>query len=299
MRTDEAVRALFGGFRPLHAFLEEEDETQLDFPVPVYVSEELGAEGALSLWRDLREHGPVRHLLPVLVSAEAGLFEEVWDWNELCEEARGAMDEASAAASSSAAKYVEQVEDQLADESLRAVLRRGGVETGDGVIEVDLETLDDAVFELHRALQTDMQTFETSAAGRSGLILLPRRIPRDRSAVETSWELPEAEQPWRVHLVGGEAALVPLVLGWGFDREDWRTRAGSLRHWHRKWGTELVALGRDTMQFYVPRPPKTLPDVRDCVLEQLAFCEELLQADTPSIEALYNVLGCRWSFWWD
>jgi hypothetical protein len=107
--------------------------------------------------------------------------------------------------------------------------------------------------------------------------------------------LADDEGAMRLFLTKGDVSRAPVLLGWSRDAK----RARLLRKWNERYGAEVLFFGRDRMELFVPRRPLDVAEVTNLVREHLAFAPDLGQDDDWVITALTNVLGHRWTFWWD
>ena len=109
----------------------------------------------------------------------------------------------------------------------------------------------------------------------------------------------------RLGLVAAERpADVLAVLGWHGAvnyEQDGDALSIVLRSWDERFGAELVAVGFDTIQLLVARPPRTLDDAQRIAAEHFAFCSDSVYQGAGSISQLANDLidGPIWSLWWD
>jgi hypothetical protein len=73
-----------------------------------------------------------------------------------------------------------------------------------------------------------------------------------------------------------------------------------LRSWEDRFGARLVALGFDTIQLAVERPP-TGPDALKAASEAYMFNPDVVDQGVGSVEALAEemIQGPHWAFWWD
>jgi len=74
------------------------------------------------------------------------------------------------------------------------------------------------------------------------------------------------------------------------------------RHWHAKYGANICAIGRGSLEFRVDRPPSHVQDALDLLRESLLFCPEVdmvwsLDAARESAIKLQTIK--YWTFWWD
>ncbi|SHH41908.1 protein of unknown function [Jatrophihabitans endophyticus] len=74
-----------------------------------------------------------------------------------------------------------------------------------------------------------------------------------------------------------------------------------LRHWHERFGAELVTLGFDTLELSVPRPPVAAVDALAVGREQYAYCPDVVDQGVQTLQALVTgqVVRQSWWFWWD
>lgn len=76
-----------------------------------------------------------------------------------------------------------------------------------------------------------------------------------------------------------------------------------LKHWHQKYGAELVCANMSTMELKVAKPPETKSDALTLAKEQFAYCPEIVtQRESPkTIAALAADLykSPQWCFWWN
>nr|WP_228530654.1 MULTISPECIES: DUF4253 domain-containing protein [Myxococcaceae] len=105
--------------------------------------------------------------------------------------------------------------------------------------------------------------------------------------------VPACAEPWQ--------APVRLRFG-GFNECPSPAQHGAmLRHWQGRYGAEPVALGHDTLELRVLRPPTEPEACLQLAREQAAYCAELA---APGPEALAQLAGRlqgagSWRFWWE
>jgi hypothetical protein len=73
------------------------------------------------------------------------------------------------------------------------------------------------------------------------------------------------------------------------------------RSWHERFGAEIVAVTRDTVEFEVARPPKSRAEAEQLAWEQFIYCTDIVHR---GLETIRNLAGCLlngkyWQFWWD
>lgn len=192
---------------------------------------------------------------------------------------------------------------RMTDPRTLEVLRRFGVNAPHGELPDDD---DEPLSSLLHALEPSREPWppkriasrDASSGLSMGLRLAGPYIAHAHRDVQSiHWDFPLAadERAMRLFVTKGEASRAPVLLGWSRDAK----RARLLRKWNERYGAEVVFLGRDRMELFVPRRPLDVPELTNLVREQMAFAPELGQADDWVIAALTNVLGHRWAFWWD
>lgn len=74
-----------------------------------------------------------------------------------------------------------------------------------------------------------------------------------------------------------------------------------LRRWEEAYGVEVVCITHDVIEMLVHRPPDTPQAARQLALEQFAYCADIVEQGTGSVDALaVSLWGSRqWFFWWD
>jgi len=115
----------------------------------------------------------------------------------------------------------------------------------------------------------------------------------------------EAYPPGSVLLVPATAGyevpvLVPgLIQPSSVDLEP-ADHLAVLRHWHQRYGAELYYPGGSDLELSVARPPVTTDDIARCAVQQMVYCEDLLQIIGEAEDvARRQARGDHWSFWWD
>ncbi|GAB2851751.1 hypothetical protein GCM10027074_18070 [Streptomyces deserti] len=97
---------------------------------------------------------------------------------------------------------------------------------------------------------------------------------------------------------------VPALLNWwgacnyGITGTEHRA---VLRHFHERYGAELVTLEDQVIELLVTRRPRTPEDVATAALEHYAYCPDIVDQGTGSIEELAatQLRAGSWYFWWD
>ncbi len=95
---------------------------------------------------------------------------------------------------------------------------------------------------------------------------------------------------------------VPAVLGYG----GWNScpepaqHVAVLRRWQERHGAEPLVFGDDTVELLV-RPLEDPEEAKLVAIEQYAYCEDIVDQGTDSVEELAaTLLGAAvWFFWWD
>lgn len=78
-------------------------------------------------------------------------------------------------------------------------------------------------------------------------------------------------------------------------------QAAILRRWKEKYDAELVVCAGDVVELRVGKPPKTDAAALELAREQYAFCDDIVNQGTMTLERLAEALkgGTVWYFWWD
>ena len=109
-----------------------------------------------------------------------------------------------------------------------------------------------------------------------------------------------------VHIVlvpTDDPTSVPAHLHWG----DWNEcpppayHVAALRHWHERYGAELVGLDMDVMNLQVVRKPATCDEALELARVQHAYCNDIVEQGTYDLRTLATELLAHnwWYFWWD
>jgi hypothetical protein len=110
----------------------------------------------------------------------------------------------------------------------------------------------------------------------------------------------------RVHILllptrnGWEA---PAYLRWG----DWNAcpppeyHVAALRHWHQRFGAELVGINGDTMNVKARTRPKDREQSLKLARDLCGYCPDIVDQGVGSIAALAAGLMASdwWYLWWD
>jgi hypothetical protein len=98
--------------------------------------------------------------------------------------------------------------------------------------------------------------------------------------------------------------VVPGLLSWSGAANvnlDGADQVAILKLWHDRFGAELVALGFDIVELYVPRPPTDAETALAVAEEQWVYCPDAVDQGVGDLDMLaaVQVRSHRWSFWWD
>lgn len=96
---------------------------------------------------------------------------------------------------------------------------------------------------------------------------------------------------------------VPAYLRWG----GWNAcpppaqQVAALRYWHQRFGVELVAVDRDTINLRGARRPIGRPAALALARQQYQYCPDVIDQGAGSLSALAASLMADdwWFFWWD
>jgi hypothetical protein len=99
-------------------------------------------------------------------------------------------------------------------------------------------------------------------------------------------------------------ADAPAVVGWTGPlnyESDMGKLSAVMRSWEDRFGAYLIALGFDTMTFFVERPPTTIEQATAIAAEHFGFCPDRVWQDLGSLRSLATSLvdAPLWQFWWD
>jgi hypothetical protein len=116
-----------------------------------------------------------------------------------------------------------------------------------------------------------------------------------------------AMRPWdEVAIVRVPAASsdeLPAYFEWGEWNEVPKPEmiVAVARHWRQTYGSELVAIGPDTLEFHASRKPPDHAAAVSLLKEHYAFAPEGLEFDRETLEEAAAELraGTSWLFWWD
>ena len=73
------------------------------------------------------------------------------------------------------------------------------------------------------------------------------------------------------------------------------------KYWHQRYGAQVTAVGSDTIEYTVSRPPQTRAEALELALQHYSVCCDIVEQNYGSVEALAASLleATVWSFWWD
>jgi Domain of unknown function (DUF4253) len=141
-------------------------------------------------------------------------------------------------------------------------------------------------------------------------VMLPRGVWPDDIAPATSLvvltDLRTQQPLMKVQLVlvpTTQSWQVPLLVGYGgynacpYPEE----HAAVLRRWEQQYGAKMAAMGPDYLELVVEQPPTTRGAAIALAAEQYAYCPDIVDQGTGTIEELAAALyqGSTWYFWWD
>jgi len=109
---------------------------------------------------------------------------------------------------------------------------------------------------------------------------------------------------WIVLIQAAGGYEVPGLTGWASDGSWHVTPADAvaiLRHWHDRYGAELVAMWPGVQELAVSRPPVDPAAAMAVAREQYAYCPDVISQGAGSLADLMaiQVRARRWFFWWD
>jgi hypothetical protein len=96
---------------------------------------------------------------------------------------------------------------------------------------------------------------------------------------------------------------VPAYLPFGGWNEcpDPHEHLAVMKGWYELHGAEPFGYGGDVVEMFVTRPPQDLPGARALAREQYAYCADIVDQGTETVEDLARglVASSAWFFWWD
>jgi hypothetical protein len=130
--------------------------------------------------------------------------------------------------------------------------------------------------------------------------------PEEQHCLTTPFELGSNRAKkaiWLAIVPTTDPVQVPLLMRFG----GWNEcplpaiHAAFFRDWRRNFGAEPVAITHDIVEMYVPRPPQTPQEAWDLALAQYAYCNDIVDQGTETVDALARSLwrSPYWYFWWD
>lgn len=74
-----------------------------------------------------------------------------------------------------------------------------------------------------------------------------------------------------------------------------------MKRWAEVYGAEPLGMARDRVEMTIRRPPRDRARALDAALEQYAYCNDIVDQGTKTLDALAANLveGSAWYFWWD
>jgi hypothetical protein len=149
----------------------------------------------------------------------------------------------------------------------------------------------------------DVQPYPAFDSG-SDVRPAPRGDATGVDAQEADDFLLTEEDGWLGLVAAPHGYVVPGLLSWcgaanvNLDGAD---QVAILKLWHDRFGAELVALGIDVLELYVPRPPNDADTVLAVAEEQWVYCPDAVDQGVGDLDMLaaLQVRSHRWSFWWD
>ncbi len=121
----------------------------------------------------------------------------------------------------------------------------------------------------------------------------------------------ESFHPYWPHHPFVRIRLFPTSVPWevfayqpygGWNDAPWPDKVlAMLRHWHEQHGAEIVAMWGDTLEVFVPRPPRTRHTALRLASELSWFGEESPVSTAPKDVDICEYLATQhyWFFWWD
>lgn len=221
-----------------------------------------GGPEALLTWEALRTRHPRTGLWPVVLGADLQAIDQLtWRVNILAEQRPGipVLDEVTPAPE----LFVGWLGDPAADDYLNDVPRHLAK------LEADQDQI-----RARLSARADHEAVRALAGERVQIGLVP---------AVAGWE-------------------VPALLAWsGAERDDigGAEHLSVLHFWHESYGADLVALGLDTVECLVARPPDDARAAFELAVQHYAYCPALMDNLAPAMGALAATLfGTHWFFDW-
>lgn len=221
-----------------------------------------GGAAALATWEALRQRHPRTGLWPVILGADPQVVDQLtWRVEILAADRPGipVLDAVPAAPD----LFVRWMGDPAADDYLNDVPRHLAK------LEADEDAIRDRL-----AARPDAEAVRALAGAEVTLALVP------------------AAEGWEV----------PALLAWAGAEHldiDGGDHLSVLHFWHEAYGADLVALGLETMECLVGRPPTDARGAFELAVQQYAYCPALMDNLVPAIGGLAATLfGRHWYFDW-
>lgn len=130
----------------------------------------------------------------------------------------------------------------------------------------------------------------------TGLSITKRYVPAENA--QRAWD-----EVAIVSVPATSADELPAYFEWG----GWNSAPSSeqivavARHWRQAYGSELVAMGPDLLEFSVSRPPQDHASAISLLKEQYVFAPDSFEFDREYLERVAAQLRVNksWVFWWD
>ena len=130
----------------------------------------------------------------------------------------------------------------------------------------------------------------------TGLSITKRYVPAENA--QRAWD-----EVAIVRVPAASADELPAYFEWG----GWNAVPSSeqivavARHWRQTYGSELVAMGPDLLEFSASRPPQDHPSAISLLKEQYVFAPDSFEFDRECLERAAAQLRVNksWVFWWD
>ena len=80
-----------------------------------------------------------------------------------------------------------------------------------------------------------------------------------------------------------------------------RENCAAFRYWGEKYGAKIISITHDIVECTVERLPKDPEEALELAEEQYAYCTDLVDQGTGTLENLAASLlvSHTWFFWWD
>jgi hypothetical protein len=128
---------------------------------------------------------------------------------------------------------------------------------------------------------------------QKGEIGLHKDVLTGKVMPEVYLGLADIEHPWQL----------PAVLRFGNWNEcpEPAAQCAIHRHWHEKYGAEIVSVSADVVECIVKRPPRDRESAIALAWEQYWYCADIVEQGCGSVSNLAATLlnSPYWYFWWD